>query len=167
MGLATLVLLVTETLKVNSRFYGVLLAGAAAGSVLGGLLNPWLTRRLGKIPSLLTSMGALSVVYVGIGLAPNALVLTALEVANGFLVTMWNIVTVTLRQQSVPNEMLGRVNSAYRMAGWGLMPVGAVAGGLVAHVAGLRAPYVVAGLLCGITTLAAMPLLRKSRGQAR
>jgi MFS family permease len=167
MGLATLVLLVTETLKVNSRFYGLLLAGAAAGSVLGGLLNPWLTRRLGQIPSLLTSMGALSVVYVGIGLAPNALVLTALEVGNGFLVTMWNIVTVTLRQQSVPNEMLGRVNSAYRMAGWGLMPVGAVAGGLVAHVAGLRAPYVVAGLLCGITTLAAMPLLRKSRGQAR
>src|ERR1700689_2339191 len=41
MGLATLVLLVTETLKVSSRFYGILLAGAAVGSVLGGLLNPW------------------------------------------------------------------------------------------------------------------------------
>jgi MFS family permease len=161
MGLATLVLLVTETLKVSSRFYGVLLAAAAAGSVLGGLLNPRLTSRLGRVPSLLTSMAALSAVYVGIGLAPNALVMAALEVCNGFVVTMWNIVTVTLRQQIVPNDMLGRVNSAYRMAGWGLMPVGAVAGGFVAHVAGLRAPYVVAGILCGITTLAALPLLRE------
>ena len=161
MGMATLVLLVTETLKVSSRFYGILLAAAAVGSVLGGLLNPWLTRRLGQVPSLVIAMGAVSVIYVGIGLAPNAPVMAALEVCNGFVVTMWNIVTVTLRQRIVPNDMLGRVNSAYRMIGWGLMPVGAVAGGLVAHVAGLRAPYVIAGVLCGITTLAALPLLRE------
>jgi MFS family permease len=161
MGLATLVLLVTETLKVSSRFYGILLAAAAVGSVLGGLLNPWLTRRLGQVPSLVIAMGAVSVIYVGIGLAPNAPVLAALEVCNGFVVTMWNIVTVTLRQRIVPNDMLGRVNSAYRMIGWGLMPAGAVAGGLLAHVAGLRAPYVIAGILCGITTLAALPLLRE------
>ena len=161
MGMATLVLLVTETLKVSSRFYGILLAAAAVGSVLGGLLNPWLTRRLGQVPSLVIAMGAVSVIYVGIGLAPNAPVLAVLEVCNGFMVTMWNIVTVTLRQRIVPNEMLGRVNSAYRMIGWGLMPVGAVAGGLVAHLAGLRAPYVIAGVLCGITTLVALPLLRE------
>jgi len=161
MGMATLVLLVTETLKVSSRFYGILLAAAAVGSVLGGLLNPRVTRRLGQVPSLVIAMGAVSVIYVGIGLAPNAPVLAVLEVGNGFMVTMWNIVTVTLRQRIVPNEMLGRVNSAYRMIGWGLMPVGAVAGGLVAHVAGLRAPYVIAGVLCGITTLVALPLLRE------
>ena len=161
MGFATLVLLVTETLKVSRGFYGILLAAAAVGIVLGGLLNPWLTRRLGQVPSLVIAMGAVSVIYVGIGLAPNAPVLAALEVCNGFAVTMWNIVTVTLRQRIVPNDLLGRVNSAYRMIGWGLMPVGAVAGGLVAHVAGLRAPYVIAGVLCGITTLAALPLLRE------
>jgi len=173
MGLATLVLLVTETLKLNSRFYGLLLAAAAVGSVLGGLLNPRLTRRLGQVPSLVIAMGAVSVIYIGIGLAPNAPVLAALEVGNGFVVTMWNIVTVTLRQRLVPNDMLGRVNSAYRMIGWGLMPVGAVAGGFVAHTAslhvpyapGLRAPYVIAGVLCGVATLAAWPLLRGGAGQ--
>jgi MFS family permease len=159
MGLATLVLLVTETLKVSSRFYGVLLAAAAVGSVLGGLLNPRLTRRLGQVPSLLIAMGSISVVYVGIGLAPDAAVIAVLEACNGFMATMWNVVTVTLRQSIVPNHMLGRVNSAYRMIGWGLMPAGAVAGGFVAHVAGLRAPYVLAGILCGIATLAALPLL--------
>ena len=56
--------------------------------------------------------------------------------------------------------MLGRVNSAYRMIGWGLRPAGAVAGGFIAQVAGLRAPYV-PGILCGITTLTALPLLRE------
>jgi MFS family permease len=161
MGQATLVLLVTETLKVSSRFYGALLAAAAVGSVAGGLLNPRLTRRLGQVPSMLIAMGAVSAVYVGIGLAPDAAVMAALELCNGFAVTMWNVVTVTLRQRIVPNDMLGRVNSAYRMIGWGLMPAGAVAGGFIAHVAGLRAPYAVAGILCGITTLAALPLIRE------
>jgi hypothetical protein len=39
------------------------------------------------------------------------------------------------------------------------MPVGALAGGFVAHAAGLQAPYIVAGLLCGLSLLAAVPLL--------
>ena len=34
-----------------------------------------------------------------------------------------------------------------------------LAGGFVAHAAGLRAPYLVAGLLCGLSVLAAVPLL--------
>jgi MFS family permease len=150
--------------EANGNQYAVQTIGQEfAGPPLGSLL----TRRLGQVPSLVIAMGAVSVIYVGIGLAPNAPVLAALEVCNGFVVTMWNIVTVTLRQRIVPNEMLGRVNSAYRMIGWGLMPVGAVAGGLVAHVAGLRAPYVIAGVLCGITTFAALPLLSGAPGSHR
>ncbi len=78
---------------------------------------------------------------------------------QGFAATMWNVVTVSLRQQVVPAHMLGRVNSVYRMLDWGLMPLSALAGGFVAHAAGLRAPYVVAGVLCGPSLLAALPLL--------
>ncbi|MDQ2815518.1 MAG: hypothetical protein M3Z75_27655 [Actinomycetota bacterium] len=62
-------------------------------------------------------------------------------------------------QQIVPPALLGRVNSVYRMLGWGLIPVGALAGGFIAHAAGLRAPYIVAGVICGLTVLAAIPLL--------
>ena len=78
---------------------------------------------------------------------------------QGFAVTMWNVVTVSLRQQIVPSRLLGRVNSVYRMLGWGLMPLGALAGGFVAQAAGLRAPYVVGGILCGLSLLAALPFL--------
>jgi predicted MFS family arabinose efflux permease len=76
---------------------------------------------------------------------------------------MWNIVTVSLRQQIVPSELLGRVNSVYRMLGWGLMPLGALAGGLVAHTFGLRAPFPVAGVLRGIALLVALPVLVRAR----
>jgi MFS family permease len=86
--------------------------------------------------------------------------------AQGFAVTMWNVVTVSLRQQLVPAPLLGRVNSVYRMLGWGLMPLGALAGGFVAHAADLRAPYIVAGIICGLALAAAFPLLLAASRQA-
>jgi MFS family permease len=159
MGQAVLVLLATQTLHVSTRGYGLLLAASAVGSVVGGLVNPILTRRMGMLPSLVLPALVDAAAFVGIGLAPGPLVVAALLAAQGFSVAMWNVVTVSLRQRVVPGHLLGRVNSVYRMLGWGLMPLGALAGGFVAHAAGLRAPYIVAGLLCGLSALVAFPIL--------
>ncbi|AWS48660.1 MFS transporter [Streptosporangium sp. 'caverna'] len=159
LGNVTLVLLATRTLHLDARGYGLLLAGAAIGSLLGGLVGARVVKRVGALPSLLTALAVNVVVFIGIGLSPNAIVLGALLAVNGSVITLWSIVTVSLRQQIVPSEMLGRVNSVYKMLGWGLIPLGALAGGLVAHAFGLRAPYPVAGVLRGIALLVAMPVL--------
>ena len=167
MGQAVLVLLATQTLHVSTRGYGLLLAASAVGSVVGGLVNPVLTRRLGLLPSLVLPALVDAAAFVGIGLAPGPVVVAALLASQGFAAAMWNVVTVSLRQRVVPGHLLGRVNSVYRMLGWGLMPLGALAGGFVAHAAGLRAPYIVAGLLCGLSVLVAFPLLlAATRNQA-
>jgi MFS family permease len=118
MGQAILVLLATETLHVSVRGYGLLLAASAVGSVVGGLVNPVLTRRLGMLASLIIGGAVIAAVFVGIGLAPDPAVAAVMLAGQGFAVTMWNIVTVSLRQQIVPSALLGRVNSVYRMLGW-------------------------------------------------
>jgi MFS family permease len=166
MGQAVLVLLATQTLHVGTRGYGLLWSVAAVGSIVGGVVNPALTRRLGQLPSLIIAMVAIVGVFIGIGLAPDAVTAGLLMACNGFFVTMWNIVTVSIRQRIVPGDLLGRVNSAYRMLGWGLMPAGALAGGFVAHVAGLRAPYIVGGIVCAVTLAAALPALLRSWDRA-
>ena len=159
MGQAVLVLLATQTLHVSSRGYGLLLAASAVGSVAGGLVNPVLSRRLGLVPALVLPAVIDAAAFAGLGLAPDAAVAAGLLAVQGFSITLWNVVTVSLRQRIVPGHLLGRVNSVYRMLGWGLMPAGALAGGLVAHAAGLRAPYLVGGLLCALSVCAALPLL--------
>lgn len=45
------------------------------------------------------------------------------------------------------------------MLGWGLIPLGALAGGLLAHLFGLRAPFPIAGVLRGIALLVALHVL--------
>jgi MFS family permease len=159
LGNATLVLLATQTLHLSARGYGLLLAGAAIGSVLGGLVSARIVTWIGALPAMLVALATNAVVFIGIGLSPNPMVLGALLAINGFVITLWNIVTVSLRQQIVPSDLLGRVNSVYRMLGWGLIPLGALTGGLVAHLFGLRAPYPVAGVLRGTAALVAIPIL--------
>ena len=103
LGNVTLVLLATRTLHLDARGYGLLLAGAAIGSLLGGLVSARVVKRAGALPALLTALAVNVVVFVGIGLSPNAIVLGGLLAVNGFVITLWNVVTVSLRQRIVPS----------------------------------------------------------------
>ncbi|WIX81905.1 MFS transporter [Amycolatopsis carbonis] len=160
---ATLVLLATETLHVSAGGYGVLLAAAAVGSVAGGLVNARVVAKIGPYRALITSLAANAAVFAAIGLSPNAVVLGVLLALNGFVTTLWNVVTVSLRQDLVPAPLLGRVTSVYKLLGWGLIPLGTLTGGFLAAAFGLRAPYPVAGVVRGLALLAALPALTRNR----
>ena len=47
----------------------------------------------------------------------------------------------------MPERLFGRVNSAYRLFGLGMMPIGTIAGGLLANAFGIRAPFIVFGIV--------------------
>ncbi len=167
LGQSTLVLLAVQVLHTGIRGYGLLWTASAVGAILGGMTSPALTSRLGMLPSLVLSLAATAAAFAGIGLAPDEVVACALFALNGYASTMWNVVTVSLRQQIVPAELFGRVNSAYRMIGWGLLPVGAITGGFVAKEFGLRVPYTLGGIVIAVAAivvlLAWLPALRKKQ----
>ncbi|MGR6914428.1 MFS transporter [[Actinomadura] parvosata] len=159
LGNVSLILLATQELGLDAPGYGLLLAAAALGSLLGGLVGAPVIERAGPLPALVAALLTNAAAFVGVALSPNAVVLGALLAVTGFVTTLWNLVTVGLRQGIVPSGLLGRVNSVYRMLGCGFMPLGALAGGLVAHGLGVRAPYLVAGGLRGVVLLVAVPVL--------
>ena len=78
----------------------------------------------------------------------------------------WNVVTVSLRQTIIPDHLLGRVNSVYRFLGWGSMPIGALAGGLLAGEFGLRAPFWVGGTILLVASLVFAPGLTTAHVEA-
>lgn len=159
LGNVTLVLLATRELGVTPAGYGLLLAGAAVGSVLGGLLTARLVRPFGQIPVLAVALAINAAAFVLLGLSPNAWALAALLALSGLVTAVWNVVTVTLRQELVPLDLLGRVNSVYRLLGWGLIPLGALAGGFIAHEVGIRTGYPIAGTLRAAALVASLPIL--------
>lgn len=159
MGMATLVLLATQTLHLSLRTYGLLLVAIGIGSVLGGLANVHITKRLSPLPIFVMALAANAAVYAGMGLAGNSTELAAMLALSGIVVTLSTTVTVSLRQQIVPAQLLGRVNSVYRMVGWGFMPLGALAGGFAAEQLGLRAPFLIASAVRAACLMAALPIL--------
>ncbi|MFE3414900.1 hypothetical protein ACFXMT_43290 [Streptomyces mirabilis] len=82
----------------------------------------------------------------------------------GFVITLSTVVTTSLRQQIIPGQLLGRVNSVFRMLRWGLMPIGALVGGVVAQELGLRAPFLIAAAVRALCLAAALrSLLTEAR----
>lgn len=159
LGNVTLVLLATQELGATASGYGLLLAAAAVGSVLGGLLTARLVNLFGQSPVLIAALAVNAVVFILMGVSPDAWMLAALLAVGGLVTAAWNVVTVTLRQELVPLALLGRVNSVYRLLGWGLTPLGALAGGLITHEIAVQAGYPIAGGLRALALLLALPVL--------
>ncbi len=154
MTLTVLILFSQEILGLGAAGYGILLTAEAAGGVLGGLLAPRIIRRLGANASVKIALGIFPLQYLVIYLTSNAYVVAAALFVGMLAALLWNVVTVSLRQRSIPDELLGRVNSIYRFFGWGTMPVGAMIGGVLVamfepelgRAAALRLPFLVGAI---------------------
>lgn len=131
MSLTVLVLLSQEVLGLGAVGHGVLLTAGAAGGVLGGLLGPMVVARIGGQRAVLLALAAFPLPFAILAVTANAYVAGLALFAETMAGMLWNIVTVSYRQRRIPDDLLGRVNSLYRFFGWGMMPVGALAGGVL------------------------------------
>lgn len=143
---AVLVLYAQDHLGLDDVGFGFLLAAAAVGGVAGTLLSGWVVRRVGRRAAVLAAVWLMAATLVGMGAIPNAFVVGVLFSAHAVGVEVWNVVAVSYRQAVVPDELLGRVMSGYRVIAFGAFPLGAAAGGVIARATSVRVPLVVGGL---------------------
>ena len=160
---AILVLYAIEVLGLGSAGYGLLVAAGGIGAIAGSLLAAPLSRAYGRGGALVLSLLVAAVAQAGVGLTSTAVVAGALLAVSGFAFGVWNVAAVSLRQTLAPDRLLGRVHSAYRFLGVGSSAVGALAGGVVAAIFGLRAPFLVGAPLLVVAALIAGPALRAVR----
>lgn len=138
--------------------FGILTTGFAIGAIGGSVLEPRLERHLGRSNTLFLCVIAYGTMLVVPALTTAPVPIMASLVVSGAFIMVWNIITVTLRQRIVPDQMLGRVNAGYRLFAWGSMPIGALLGGLVAEALGLEAVFVL-GSLVTLAMVAFRPIL--------
>ena len=127
--------------------YGFFVSSLAVGGVVGSWAGPWLERRFGRVRCLVVAIvafgGTLAVPAITPTIAPNVVGF----VVSGTAMLVWNVITVSLRQRITPDHLLGRMNAAYRLMGWGTMPIGALLGGALGEWFGLRTVFVAAALV--------------------
>jgi MFS family permease len=117
--------------------------------------------RLGTRWSIIVPYLACGVTQMMLGAVPVTAVVAVVGFVLGASITMWNVVTVTIRQRLIEPAQFGRVNSVYRWIGTGAGAFGALVGGQLAYATNLRVPYIAAGAITlAALVLFAAPLLR-------
>jgi MFS family permease len=152
-------------LKLDPAGMGLAQSAYGAGLILGALVAPVSSRRLPPLVTLIFGP-AVSVIAAGLFLlapADNGFQFAAVgHFLVGFGPMLWLICQTTVRQLVTPAPLLGRVNATVQTAIYGVRPLGALAGGLVAAQAGLQAALVLVAVSFALSTLVILlsPLAR-------
>ena len=157
---AIFLLYLSRDLGLPPSIIGLLLAIGGVGALGGALLAARISRRMGIGPSFLG--GAILVVGFlvarGVASGPTVvivIVLAASQLVGLFAVSLFNVNGPSLRQALTPPHLLGRVNASYRFLVWGTAPIGALLGGTLGELVGLRTAL----LITGLAALTALPIL--------
>lgn len=138
----------TGPMGLSESGYGLLVASSGIGAVVASLTSERILRIFPPGIALCASILMIAAMQCLLFSTIPVLVGTALATMS-FFVVLWNVVTISYRQTSVPDHLLGRVNSTYRMFAWGAGPLGALAGGLLTDATSTATAFIAAGLVTG------------------
>ena len=151
MGMATMVLFIIKELELPKQLFGVVLTIQGIGAITGAFMAPRLSKKFGRSRVMTFGITSSSLVLLLQGFSPNIYAFVALATFGAFAVSQWNILLMATYQTVIPNDLYGRIHGTRRTLVWGMMPIGSLLGGVLAHYS-LRLPMYVGGVIA--TTLA-------------
>ncbi|WP_308464869.1 MFS transporter [Rathayibacter soli] len=157
-GQASEILYLLYTMAVPPGLLGFVLAGVGVGALAGALTASRLVARFarGKVMLLATAFGGIGLGLVG--LAPTLPLAIVSWAISAYAISVWNVPWSALRQQLIPQAMLGRTIGFIRSLTWGIIPVATILGGAVARI-DLRLPFLIGGVGIVIVVLLGSKLL--------
>ena len=158
-GGAVMVLFAQERLGLDAVGFGLLLSGSAVGGVLGSLVAARSVAVVGTARIIVGAMIVSALAFLAFGLSSDPRLAGVLMGVVGFMTVVFNVVVGALRQALTPDRLLGRVISAFRLFSYGSVPVGSLLGGVLARSFGLRAPFLVAGIVIPVVALLCLPAI--------
>ena len=131
---AMFILFAQEVLETTVFVFAILGTAAAIGGIIGGLLGPKVSEKIGRGRSLALALFTMPLMALLIGLSSRWYLVWIFVALETFTAVLWNVVTVSLRQSLIPSNLLGRVNSVYRFFAWGTIPIGTLLGGTLVSI---------------------------------
>jgi Na+/melibiose symporter-like transporter len=140
------VLYVTQTLGLSPALFGLGGALAGGGGVLMAILAPRIITRLGMGRAGVIATFLIAAGWSLVPLANGTLVTLVLILLGGVIIgtmgdVLFNISISSLRQSITPQILQGRVGASISVVVRGLQPVGAIIGGLLAEMFGVRSAF--------------------------
>jgi MFS family permease len=165
-GIASAVTFVfmVRTVGLTSTAIGIVLAVGSLTVIVGAAMTPWLARRVGSARIIWLSLAATGPIgLIGPFARPGwwVILLVTGTAAGELGQIVYAITQVSLRQRLCPERILSRVNATMRFLMMGTFPLGALLGGVLGELVGLRFTLWVS---LGIVAVAVAPVHRQLRG---
>ena len=146
---ALYILFALKTLNLPTSLLGLAIAMGGVGALVSAWLGPWLARKIGVGPAIIATITGASLSALIIATAPTdrvgamtVMILTQIT-GDAFGGAAWMLMA-TLRQGIMPQAVLGRVAGAFQ-ASAGLVAIpGALGGGWLGTVLGVRETLMIA-----------------------
>jgi MFS family permease len=164
---AIYLLYAVRDLHLRPYVLGLVLGVAAAGSILGAVFTARIAARIGIGWAYAVGclIAALSLLLWPAATGPKPLVIAMVfagEFGVGFGVLLLDISIGSIFAAVIPGTLRSRVNGAFQAVNYGTRPAGALLGGLLGTLIGLRPALLIgaAGCLLGFLLLLPSPLLK-------
>jgi MFS family permease len=159
------ILFVSRELRLAPTYLGIVVASGGIASVLGAFFADQVAKQLGPGPAIIcgTTLGCLSQAVIPLTHGPvliQMVLLICAQCIRGIGTPIYSINQLSVRQMLTPDWVLGRVNASRRFIVFGISPIGALIGGALGELIGLRLTLVAATavMLCALLWLISSPL---------
>jgi MFS family permease len=157
---ALFVLYATKHLHIAPGTLGLILGSGAVGGLIGAVVSGRIVRWAGIGPALILGMVVFPAPLILVPLAHGPVLLFVAEMVSALGVMLLDIAAGSLQTAATPHDRLSVVSGFKRTVNYGIRPVGAVLGGWLGTIIGVRPALWVAtiGALLGVVWVLLSPL---------
>jgi MFS family permease len=124
-----MLILLAKNLGTPEGSIGLIFSLGSIGGIIGSLVAAPLQKRFSVGQIIIGTLWIVALAFPLYLLAPNFLALSLVSAVIFTVFPALNVTTFSYRAALIPDELQGRVNSAFRTIAWGAQPVGAFLGG--------------------------------------
>ncbi|WP_313893016.1 MFS transporter [Psychrobacillus sp.] len=144
---------ITNELSGSYAEYGYFMASFPLGYVIGSIFVgkvKYKSRRVLMLGALV--IGGLT--FISLGFNQSIVFAIVTEVTAGISMAFFGVHNITIFQQTVPNELMGKVSSVRLFIIRAAMPLGVLTGGFLSELWGIRPMYFLIGtIICTVSLL--------------
>jgi MFS family permease len=130
-GSLLIIIVIAQHQGANSFEIGLIFTISALGGIAGSLIGGFIHRRFTFGQVIITTVWIDALTWPLLAIAPNFVFIGVLTGINFMLAIVYNVVQFSYRMALIPDELQGRVNSAFRLLAFGFQPIGLALTGIL------------------------------------
>ena len=150
---------ITTVLEQPTVAYGFFMAGFPVGYIIGALLSSKLKRWSG-VGVLFSALFIGGCTYLSLAFTPWYSLALVTEAIAGIVIAIFNIYNITLIQQRIPNQLMGKVTSVRLLIMRLMLPLGILFATISVQFIAIRSLYLIIGAIICVTSLTGYAFLK-------